>query len=121
MNHKSSFINPTILKIIIFLVIGYFIVPLFFQPSLCLDLLANEPNNKISQTLPCITLATIPEHSRPVYVTKNTITYQQYALYNYDLSTQYISPVVNLLVAYFIACGLSFIFLLLVTYLKKEN
>jgi len=107
-NRFIEFIKPTVLKISIFLIIGYFIVPVFSQSSLCLDLLADQPHDNILPTLPCIKLETIPQHLHQQYITKNSITYQLNSAYYYDLTTQYFSPLLNSLFVYMVSCGIVF-------------
>ena len=87
-----------------FLIIVYYIVPVYSSSSRCLDLMINSQFNIIYNTLPCVKLTTIPGYLHPIYITKNKITYQQNANYTYDLSEKYVGPIVNSLFAYIISC-----------------
>ncbi|HWY79179.1 MAG TPA: hypothetical protein VNW29_02370 [Candidatus Sulfotelmatobacter sp.] len=109
----KTFIKPTVLKMLFFLIISYFIVPVFQQPSLCLDILANNPNknslvNILASRVPCVKLTTIQQHFYPISITQNAIMYQQNATYDYDLSARYISPVLQVFFAYVASCGIVF-------------
>lgn len=99
-------IKPTVFKVLIFIIIGYWIVPVFAQPSSCLDLLADNPYDAILPRLPCVKLTTIPEHIQPLYIKKNAIVYQQNATYSMDVSMRFGSPLLNLLFSYCISCGI---------------
>lgn len=106
-----EFIKPTIFKVLLFLAISFFIAPVFSESSLCLDLLAENSHDTVQPsytTIPCVKLTTIPQHFNPVYITKNTITYQQNASYYYDLDTKYYGPVLNLFFAYLVSCGIMY-------------
>lgn len=103
-----EFIKPTIIKIILFLVIGYFLIPVFSQPSFCLDLIADNPNDTILPRLPCVKLTTLPQHVYPIPISKNNIVYQQNATYSMDLSMRYGSPILNTLFAYSVSCAIAF-------------
>lgn len=119
-----KFIKPTTLKILIALTISYFIVPIFSQPSLCLDLLAQNPKDTSQSSyakIPCVKLETISSHLRPIYITKNRITYQQNANYYYDLSSKYVNPALNISCAYVLASGMVYCFSLIKGYIMSNT